>query len=92
MSTEQDNLHAHKLSMPELLAEYERATFALAWALKRLGGPLTIPYDAIEGDKGNLYRVWYGSDDAAQAYTIELRPHNYAEEAGTTGASPENVD
>ena len=55
----EDNTDTTKLTYDELQAEYERSQWALAWALKKLGGAMFISNDDIAKDVGKQYRTYY---------------------------------
>lgn len=59
------------LSREELEANYEQSQWALAWALKQLGGFILVhDIDMISGEN---YRIWYRRDELKRATHIELR-------------------
>lgn len=69
-----DNIDETKLSLDELQAEYERSQWALAWALKKLGGHMLITHHEQIADGNNQYRAYYTT--GRQGYFIELREHH----------------
>lgn len=63
------NRNISMISREELEAEYEQSQWALAWALQKLGGKMSI----LDCDVryGNKCRIWYKVENG---YTdIELR-------------------
>ena len=69
-----DNTNVTALTFQQLLDEYERSQWALAWALKALGGKLEIMQGTIADDEGKRFRVYY-SQDITFTHTIELKEY-----------------
>ena len=69
-----DNTNVTALTFQQLLDEYERSQWALAWALKALGGKLEIMQGSIADDEGKHFRIYY-SQDITFTHTIELKEY-----------------
>lgn len=61
MPSDTDNTDETKLTLVELQAEYERSQWALAWALRSLGGKLWITSADINEDltSNRKFRTYY---------------------------------
>jgi hypothetical protein len=53
-----DNTDVRTLTYPQLRLEYERSQWALAHALHKLGGSMTVTDEDMQNFSGK-FRVWY---------------------------------
>ena len=71
------NERIHEVSRETLEQEYEMSQWALAHALHRLGGRMTITeYDMLQLDGAR--RIWYSrvhTDAGASVVHVEVKPH-----------------
>lgn len=65
-----DNVDVNKLTYPQLLLEYERSQWALAHALHKLGGYMTVS-DVDMREFNGKFRVWYSLLDTATHIKLE---------------------
>ena len=69
-----DNLDVLGLTYEQLQDEYQRSQWALAWALKSLGGILIISQKLIAADEGKKFRTYYGM--SGTNHIIEIKEYH----------------
>lgn len=75
------NERIHDVSRETLEQEYEMSQWALAFALHKLGGRMTITEHDMQAFPGH-FRVWYSrtrTDAGATVVHVELKPHGTVE-------------